>query len=105
MGEKIYGCDLDGKITSQDVVKALNECFYRAHCADASLGGGEEIDRDYCESMIKKAFTQVGGDYNNPTKDSILKVMEYLQDFAKNFRDPSVIQKHASQIMKLVDKL
>lgn len=105
MGEKIYGIDVNGDVNPKNVTKALNECFYQAHCLDSELGGGEEIDRGYCENIIKKAFSDTGGDYERPTKESIIKVMAYLEDFAKNFRDPGVIQKHASEIMKLVEKL
>jgi hypothetical protein len=105
MSEKIYGVNLDDPVTPQDVKRALNECFYEAHCIDSELGGGEDIDRNYCETMIKKAFSETEGDYERPTKESLLKVMNYLQEFAKNFRDPEIIQKHTTQIMKLVERL
>ena len=54
---------------------------------------------------IKKYFVDVGGDFENPTKESIVLVIGKLKNFAKNFRNPKIIAKHAGEIMILANKL
>lgn len=106
MAEKIYGIDLDQEITSLMARDALTECFLEAHCADAGLGTDDpEISKEYIKNTVKKAFTDSKGDFENPTKQSILNAMGKLQEFAANFRDQSIIQKHAGEMMKIVEKL
>ncbi len=102
----IYGIDTEKEITPLMVRDAISECFYQFHCADSSLGLGEgEANRGYCGEIVKKAFGESGGDFEKPTKESILEVLSWLKNFAKNFRDPSIIEKHAAEIMKLAEKL
>jgi hypothetical protein len=102
----IYGVDADSEVTSLMVRDALSQCFYQAHCEDSGLGDGEEeINRNYCRDMVKKVFVDSGGDFEKPTKESILNAMSRLKDFSKSFRDPSIIEAHAAQIMKLVEKI
>ncbi len=102
----VYGVCLDDKVTPLAVRDAIVECFYEAHCADSGLGEEDPKSvRKYCADLIVEAFTKTGGDYNNPTKESIVKVLGQLVEFSKNFRDPSIIQGHYNQIMKLVDLL
>lgn len=85
---------------------AMVECFFEAHCADAGLGiDSSSITNDYCKSLVKKAFNDSGGDFENPSKQSIVGAMGKLQEFSVNFRDPSIIQKHAGEMMKIVEKL
>lgn len=103
----IYGIDTNKKITPLMVRDAIVECFYLAHCAETGISAkvDNQSNKDYCQSIIKKAFDDTGGDFNTPDKDSILAVLDYLADFSKNFRDPSIIEKHYNQIMTLVDKI
>lgn len=104
---KIYGIDISKKITPLMVRDAVVECFYQAHCAETGLSSSKHnpANREYCRSIIRKAFDDAGGDFNNPDKNSIIKVLDNLAEFSKNFRDPSVIEKHYKQIMILVDKI
>lgn len=104
----IYGVDTDDKVTPSAVRDAIVECFYQAHCSDAQLGDTEssqEVTKEYTRKIVEKAFGEVGGDFEKPTKESILAAMVNLQEFAKNFRDQSIIQKHTTEIMKLVNFL
>lgn len=106
MTERIYGIAIDEEVTPVMVRDAIIECFWQAHCADSEIAPKEkEINRQYCKSIVEKAFSDTGGDFKNPTKESILKGLENLAEFSKNFRDPSIIQKHYEGIMKLVNKL
>jgi len=102
----IYSIDLDGPITPLMARDALVECFSQAHCADAGLTAeNDEVNRAYCRDIVKKSFTESDGNFDNPSKQAILNAMGKLQDFAKKFRDPSIIQKHAVEMMKIVEKI
>lgn len=97
---------MDAPITPLVVRDAISECFYQAHCSDSGLGSDDpETVRKYCHDLVVEAFAKTGGDYNSPSKDSILKVLGQLAFFAKNFRDPKVIKEHYNEIMRLVDRL
>lgn len=106
MVEKIYGVDSDKPVTALMARDALVECFFEAHCADAETGtDNPAINKEYIKDIVKKTFMDSEGDFENPTKQSILNAMDKLQNFAANFRDPSIIQKHAGEMMKIVEKL
>lgn len=103
---KVYGLDLEGDITPEGVRDAMVECFFEAHCAGSGSGlSGDIGSRDYCETVIRKAFQDVDGSFDNPTKESIVGVLGELQKIAKNFKSQDVIKRHAEEIMALVDKL
>jgi len=103
---KIYGIDLHKTITASMVRDALVECFFEAHCVDAGLGTDDpSTNKEYILALIKKAFSNSSEDFNQPTKASLCNVINKLKDFSKNFRDQSLIEKHASQMMELVDKI
>ncbi len=104
--ECIYGVNLNSEITPVMVRDAIVECFFKAHCIDSGLGEGDPSSvKKYCSDLIVEAFAKTGGDFNNPTKDSIFNVLGQLAEFSKNFRDPSVIRKHYNEIMRLVERL
>lgn len=108
MTNSIYGVDVDGGVTPLMVRDALSLCFYQAHCEDSGLSNAqkdEDVNRDYCRDMVKKAFVDSGGDFEKPTKESIIGAMGQLKEFSKSFRDPSIIEAHSREIMGLVDKI
>lgn len=106
MAQKIFGIDLNSKITPLMVRDAIVLCFWSAHCKDSGIKDDEkELNRSYCKSIVEKAFSDSGGDFNNPTKESIVACLNELASFAKSFRDPSIIEKHYNNVMKLVAKL
>ena len=106
MNTNLYGADLDQPITALIARDALTECFFEAHCADTEIDAKDNEDnREYIKSIVKKSFEDSNGDFEKPTKESILHAMEKLQDFAKNFRDISLVQHHAGQMMKIVEKI
>ena len=85
---------------------ALINCFYEAHCEDTGIDIKEgDINREYCREIISKAFKDVGGDFDNPTKESVVGVVKKLKNFSKGFRDQKIIEKHAKEIMSLINKL
>ena len=105
---KVYGIDLSlsKNITPLMVRDAILECFNQAHCEDAGVGTEDkESNKLYCQELVKKAFADAGVDFDHPTKEGIMKVLEQLREFSKSFRDPKIIQGHYQNIMKLVEKL
>jgi hypothetical protein len=50
-------------------------------------------------------FDDVNGDFNNPTKESLINVVEKCKEFACLFRDNTIIEKHSNEIMTLINKL
>lgn len=106
MGEKIYGVDMNKDITALMVRDAIIECFRQAHCEDSGIGNKDEIiNKEYCGDIVKKAFSDTGSDFDNPTKEMIVKALDSLKNFSMNFRDKSIIEKHYNQILRLVNKL
>jgi len=102
----LYGVDLDAPLTALIVRDALIECFYQAHCLDTDLGlDRQPSTKTYCLALVQKAFSESGGDFEQPDKKSLLRAMEELKKFAANFRDPQIIAKHAAEIMQLINKL
>lgn len=104
----IYGADTNQKITPIIVRDAIINCFAEAHCSDTGLETGSDdprANRAYCTQIVKKAFDDTNGNYENPTVESLLNVLKYLADFSKTFRDPEVINKHYDEIMELVKLL
>ncbi len=106
MASKIYNIDDEKEVTPILVRDAIEECFFKAHCLDSGIKQDDkEVGRDYCNEIVKKGFNETSGDYYNPTKESIMKVLEYLSEFSKNFRDPEIVKKHFNEILTLVNKL
>lgn len=101
----IYGIDSKDKITPPMVRDAIIECFYQAHCSDTGLEGSEEFNNDYCKTIVENAFEKTNGDFKNPTKETIAKVIDHLAEFSKSFRSKDIIEKHFTQIKILFNKL
>lgn len=101
----IYGVDTGNRITPLMVRDAIVDCFYRAHAADSSIDYFAEDNKLYCGKIVRKMFEDSGCDFENPDKESILKVIQKLKDFSANFRDPEIIKQHEAEIMELVSLL
>lgn len=110
----IYGVDSEQKVTPKLVRDAIINCFYEAHqevlkdmyvlLKEGKINEEpEEMGRDYIKETIANYFIKVGGDFEKPTKDHIMLVLEELKAFAKGFRNPDIINKHYGEIMKLVE--
>lgn len=108
----IYGIDTEKPVHPKDVRDAMVECFTQAHASaledfgqDSSSMSPEElnnIQQISVRQLIRHYFETTNGDFDQPTRDSILNVMEKLKDFAANFRDQTTIQKHYQEITSLV---
>lgn len=111
----IYGVDTDKPVSPADVRDAIIECFTQAHSEalddlrnyadDISDDELEQIKRINVRQMIRNFFKESGGNFDNPDKESIMKVLEKLKIFAANFRNPELIARHYSEIITLVSLL
>lgn len=112
----IYGVDTEKPFTVEDVREAIVRCFVQAHSEvmdsyindidkNASAEEIEEMKKVNVRQIIKKAFGDSGGDFDNPNKESIIGACGKLKEFAANFRNQEMIQEHYKEIMKLVEKL
>ncbi len=104
--EYVYGVDTTKEITPIMVRDAIVRCFIEAH--KDSLGI-EEQDSDIIKRMVteavKKSFRETDGDFENPTKESLLRSIGNLKEFSKSFRNQEVIENHFNAIKSLIDKI
>ena len=101
-----YGIDPNLPLTPLLVRDALENCFYNAHREAIDLeNNSEQVTKEYCRQMVQQAFHKTGGQYDQPTKKSIMAATNYLSRQAKNFRNQEVISQHVAEIMKYVDTL
>ncbi len=111
----IYGVDVDAPLDIKDIRNAIVECFTQAHSdvldqykeisPDISEAELESVKRISVEQQVRNAFKDVGGDFDNPTKEHIKEVIMFLRNFSASFRTPEIIEKHFNDINLLVDKL
>jgi len=115
MEKEIYGIDLTKEVTPLMVRDAIIVCFVNAHSETL-----EEMKKDFefdskkefeqmkqlnVEGAIKLQFDKIGADFKNPSKDSLIKVLEGLVKFSANFRGPEIIKKHYDEIKQLIERL
>jgi len=115
MSQKIYGVDISKKITPVQARDAIIMYFLQAHkeildmmdefAEWKSKQEREKFRRLKIDFIIKKAFKEVKGDFENPTKQDLIKVVNNLAKFALQFRKPEIVKKHHSELSVLVNKL
>lgn len=93
------------KVTLVDVRDAIIDCLYEAHCAEIGLGEDELLENRYCFKVVKRTFAEQGVDFDNPTREGIIKVLGALGDFSKTFRSPDIIEEHQSKILTMLDRV
>jgi hypothetical protein len=113
--KKIYGVDLSKKITPIMVRDAIINCFVQAHsevlemmkeCIEfKSEQEFEEMKLMNVKFLVESKFDEVGGNFDNPTKEEIMKVLDKLAEFGKKFRKTRIVEKHYGEIMRLVKKM
>jgi len=111
--ELIYGLDPNGSFTTIDVRDAIIRCFFQAHNKEI-----EKIFKDLCfqdeqqskefkqqhtELLIRTFFNDVNADFDHPTKQSLIDVVNKCKQFAQSFRDQTIIEENAALIQTLID--
>jgi hypothetical protein len=65
-----------------------------------------DIEKMFVDYPLENAFEETGGDFNNPTKETLIQVVMKLKEYATHAsRDSGIIEKHAEEITQLIDKL
>jgi len=124
MGEKIkdtqnnniiYGVDVSKNVTPIMVRDAIIQCFYEAHRNVLELTKDifgnppekkfEEMKKSHVQDLIYDIFEWTGGEFNNPTKKSLFKVLEVLRRFASVYRRQEIIKMHFTEILLLIERL
>ncbi|MFH1236800.1 MAG: hypothetical protein V1648_00130 [Candidatus Aenigmatarchaeota archaeon] len=115
MSKNIYGVDIDKKITPLMVRDAILKCFIAAHKEILDLMDEfaewkndeerEKYRKMQVELIIKNTFNDSKVDYDNPTKEGLIMVINNLAKYASMFRKPDVIKKHYNEIMMLIERL
>jgi hypothetical protein len=110
----IYGVNVESDFTAKDVREAILLCFEKAHndileqtYASQTLSPEEikNLKNMDVKMLVKRLFEKTGGDYENPTKESLIKVIDGLKEFAINFRAEDIAERNYRQIMILINKL
>ena len=111
----IYGVDITKKVTSIMVRDAIIQCYYEAHrnvleLAKDTFGNPpkktfDEMKRSHIKDLISDIFVWIDGDFNNPTKKDLFKVIDILRRFAAIYRSEKIIKKHFTEILLLIEKL
>ena len=113
--DSIYGVNPNNEITPIMVRDAILQCFYEAEdnvldslFSSTDFKNEEDIEQRkilHIRVFIEKMFKDVNGDFNNPTKESLINVIDRCASYAKTIRDEEIIKKHYSEIMYLINKL
>ena len=103
------------EITPIHVRDAIINCFYEAHedvlneMFEVTNYSSDEKSKmtkyNHIRIMIKTLFNRVNGDFNNPDKDSLIKVIDQCAQYAQNYRDDETIEKNYNKIMDMINKL
>ena len=111
----IYGVDTNKSITPKDARDAVVLCFIRAHkeILDEMKEFAPEMTEEEFKKFkrfdviqnIRKFFEEIGGNYDNPDKESLIKILDKLKIFALNFRHREIVDKHYNEMMVLINKL
>ncbi len=111
MAEDSCSTDPDVKMTPVEVRESIVKCFYEAH-RDMILKNSSMSDEEkskFTETSIREIvrgqFIEAGGDFENPTKESLFFAIIGLAEIAKQFRDIDRIVGNFLKILKMIDRL
>lgn len=115
MDEKLYGVDLSEDVTPVMARNAMVKCFMQAHCEVMAemkeyhkFGSEEEftkMEQMNVIAIIKSIFAELGADFDQPTKEDLLKAIDKLTEYAANFRSPEIIKKHYDEMVLILSKV
>ena len=111
----VYGVKFDGEITPCMVRDAIITCFYQAHhkvlenmyqvqdFPNADIEN--EVKLRHVKVLIKNMFREVNGDFESPTKKTLLDVLDRCAEYARIFRDEKTVVDHYNEILELIGHL
>lgn len=115
MEKKIfYGVDISKNVTPQMARDAIIQCFKEAHKEILNDINGyysgnekeaEEVKAISVKMLVNDKFKEVGGDFENPKREDLFPVCKKLAEYASNFRDPKVINKHIKEIKEIINRV
>ncbi len=104
----VYGIDSDKPFTARDVRDAIVRCFAEAHRAYFDRGLPEVPREDRllrAEAFLRATFDDINGDFDNPTKESLMAVINELAQLSLMFRSQKLIKKYFKEIKQLIERL
>lgn len=111
----IWGVELNSSYSPAEVRDAMIRCFAEANGEFIAEAAGLELPKDkekrnkkiekLTRDFVRRAFAESGGDFDAPTKKSILAALERLKEYAKNHQHPEMISKHAAEMRRLAEGL
>lgn len=89
------------------------DCFHTMHGphfeqTKSALGISAEDHRvrQSVKGMIRLAFKSVHGNYDSPTRDDLLKVVDYLNEKSRSWGTPAdVIARHEQQLVRVIARV
>ncbi|MBI5147536.1 MAG: hypothetical protein HZA37_00055 [Parcubacteria group bacterium] len=111
----IYGVNIHEPVTPEIVRDAIVKCFTVAHAevleelkeftTVENQEAFEEMKRANVEALIRQFFKESGGDFDRPTKETVIATLGKLVDFSEKFRSPEIVKKHKDAISVIIGKL
>lgn len=108
----IYGVDTSKKVTELQVRDAIIQCFLQAHnCILEEIKNISDISSDQKMTQLKRKtvlsiihqiFQEIDADFNHPTKQNLLEVVEKLAEYSSKYNQPNIIDRNVSEIMLLI---
>ena len=111
----MYGINIHAEnITPEQVRDAIVQCFLKAHSdilkdfksyENLSEEEFEKIKLTDVLTLIRNFFYETNGDFDKPTKESLLKVIDKLANFSKKFRSSEEVDEHHKELTLLINKI
>jgi hypothetical protein len=99
--------DLVG-LTPERARDLIIECFSQAQHEALRQVGGPDLDsvRAQASREVRDAFARTGGDFENPNKTGLERVVEALAEKARSASTPpEIIRHHEQQVAMILDWL
>lgn len=113
--KNIWGINPSEKLDAIIVRDAIIRCFKSAHqevLEEMKEYHRFENEKEFEEMkslnvkmLVSKFIEDEGGDFEKPTKKDLISLVKKLKEYAENFRNPEIIEKHEEEIQLLINKL
>lgn len=104
---------LPARMTVVEARDIVLDCFHTMHGphfeqTKSVLGVNSEDHRvrQSVKGMVRLAFKSVEGSYDHPTRDDLLKVIDYLGEKSRSWGTPDeVVDRQAQQLMRVIARV